>query len=152
MLKYLLTLCLILTLTGCEPMYPTAFDFIAFKRSSKPNSYLVCPRGYCHNKIDEPAPIFNVNVKELQKAWDEVIQAQPRIQTLAANQTNHTFEYVQRSLVMRFPDTIHVALIPINEKQSTLAIYSESVYGYYDFNVNKKRVQSWITELSAKIK
>jgi len=152
MFKYFLTLFLLLTLTGCDAMKPIPFNFTTMQRSDKPNSYLVCPKNYCHTKVDADAPIFNVSVNELQKAWDHVIQSQPRMETLAANQTEHTFQYVQRSLILRFPDIINVALIPINDKQSTLAIYSTAIYGYYDFDVNKKRLQNWLTELSNQMK
>lgn len=152
MLKYFFTLFLLLTLSGCDAMKPTPFNFTTLQRSDKPNSYLVCPKEYCHTKVDATAPIFNVSVIELQKSWDHVIQAQPRIESLAANQAQHTFQYVQRSLVLRFPDIINITLIPINKNQSTLAIYSTAVYGYYDFNVNKKRVQNWLAELGNEIK
>jgi uncharacterized protein (DUF1499 family) len=134
-------------LTGCDAMKPTPFNFTTLQRDEKPNSYLVCPKDYCHTKVDEVAPIFKLNVIDLQKKWQDVINQQARIEVLTTNKAEHDYQYVQRSLLLRFPDIINVKLISVSSDTSTIAIYSSAVYGYYDFNVNKKRVQNWLNEL-----
>ena len=57
--------------------------------------------------------------------------------------------YVQRSLVFRFPDTIWIQVLPLDANRSTLAIYSRSAYGRYDFGVNRSRVQAWLAAIVA---
>ncbi len=147
MLRINLLLFLMLLLTGCDAMQPTSFNFASLQRDEKPNSYLVCPKDYCHTKVDEISPVFKLNVINLQKKWQELINQQARIEVLSANNTEHNYQYVQRSFLFRFPDIINVKLIPVSSDTSTIAIYSSAVYGYYDFNVNKKRVEKWLNEL-----
>jgi uncharacterized protein (DUF1499 family) len=38
-------------------------------------------------------------------------------------------------------------VIDIEAALSTLAIYSRSQYGYYDFGANKRRVEKWLEQL-----
>ena len=140
-----------LFLTGCDAVKPTTFNFETLQRPDKPNSYLICPKNICNTRIDAIAPAFNVNIIELQKAWKEMISTQPRVELLTMNSENLTFQYVQRSFLFHFPDIINVKFIPINNTQSTLAIYSHAVYGYYDFHVNERRVNNWLTALRAAI-
>lgn len=146
-----LFLLMTLFLAGCDAMQASSFNFSTLQRNTKPNSFLVCPQNLCTTRVDATAPIFNVDVLVLQKAWTSMIAAQPRIEVLASNNNDYTYQYVQRSFLFRFPDVIDVKLIAINNTQSTLAIYSHAVYGYYDFNVNKKRVKSWLSDLSTTI-
>ena len=132
-------------------MKPTTFDFESFQRNTKPNSYLVCPKDLCHTKIDAPSPVFNVGLTTLQIAWQKLITDQPRIQLLADNTKDFSYQYVQRSLIFRFPDIINVKLIPLDHTHSTIALYSSSVYGHYDFNVNQKRVRKWLSALQHEV-
>jgi uncharacterized protein (DUF1499 family) len=134
-------------LAGCDVIKPIPFAFDTLQRSDKPNSYLICPKNYCTTTLDDTAPIFDVNIADLQAAWGKMIAAQPRIELLEMSSDHLTYQYVQRSFLLHFPDIINVKLIPINNHQSTLAIYSTAVYGYYDFHVNKNRVQNWLTAL-----
>ena len=133
-------------LTGCSDMKPIDFDFKKLVRDSKPNSYLVCPDDYCNTRIDQVAPVYSMNVKSLVTAWQQMITSQPRTHLLSHAQPL-SYQYVQYSRFFHFPDYIDVAFIPLTDKTSTLAIYSRSVYGHYDFRVNEKRVQSWMHAL-----
>jgi uncharacterized protein (DUF1499 family) len=42
-------------------------------------------------------------------------------------------------------------VFPLPDGTSTLAIYSQSNYGYGDFGVNKDRVHSWIGLIDAQV-
>jgi len=55
--------------------------------------------------------------------------------------------FLQHSLLMRYPDTIDVQVLPAGDKQSTLAIYSRSLIGRKDFGVNRARVERWLAAL-----
>jgi uncharacterized protein (DUF1499 family) len=71
-----------------------------------------------------------------------VVQKQPELLRLVL---------VQRSAFFRFPDTITLQVFPLPDGTSTLAIYSQSNYGYGDFGVNKDRVHSWIGLIDAQV-
>jgi uncharacterized protein (DUF1499 family) len=57
------------------------------------------------------------------------------------------YDYIQRTELMRYPDSITVRFIPLADGQSTLAIYSRSHYGRSDFGVNQARIRAWLAAL-----
>ena len=89
--------------------------------------------------------MYPVSADRLKVAIERVIFRQPRITFVAEDSTTYREEFIQRSLIFRFPDVITVQIIPC--KSSTLAIRSYSVYGEGDFGVNGNRVRTWLTEL-----
>jgi uncharacterized protein (DUF1499 family) len=52
---------------------------------------------------------------------------------------------------MGFPDTISALFRSEEEGRSTLAVYSRSQYGYWDFGVNRRRVLTWLAELEKRL-
>lgn len=116
--------------------------------TGKPNYYLVCPENYCNVTPSKLSPIYSVSVSELKSAWEKMLAQQPRVtQTLSDPQANQ-YQYVQRSFLFRFPDDIDVQFISLSSHTSTLAIYSRARYGKYDFGVNQKRINHWLSQLS----
>jgi len=73
------------------------------------------------------------------------------MEVLVADQERYQFEYVQRSARFRFPDIIVVRFISVSPSQSTLAIYSRSVYGKSDFGVNRERIEAWLRILHERL-
>lgn len=133
--------------TGCVNMKPADFNFNTLVRTNKPNSYLVCPKNYCHTRVDTDALEYKASAASLIAAWRNMIKAQPRTTLLASNPQQLTFQYVQYSRFFHFPDYIDVQFIPLTDHTCTLAIYSRAVYGYYDFHVNENRVKTWLGAL-----
>ena len=123
-----------------------AVDFATLELSGKPNQYLVCPPGYCAAEAHGASPLFDLSVEDLQSRWRAVIAAQPRLVILADD--GRQIDYVQRSALVRFPDIITVRFIALAAVQSTLAIYSRSIYGAGDFGVNRARVAAWLVALA----
>ncbi len=121
-------------------------DFEDLQLTDKPNQFLMCPPGICNGHADSPA--FEVSVDELRERWREVVSAQPRVELLAED--GEQFDYVQRSARFRFPDIITVRFISVSPSQSTLAMYSRSVYGKRDFGVNRKRIEAWLSAIGGR--
>lgn len=132
----------------CYPDPPRQVDFKTLQLPNKANTYLVCPLGYAVIAPHAISPVWDVPVTKLQSAWDQMIQRQPRITVVAADKEHFQFTYIQRTRWFKFPDTINVKLIGLGNT-STIAIYSASKYGKYDFDVNKCRVNSWLKQLEA---
>ena len=120
-----------------------AVDFEDLKLTDKPNQFLMCPPVICTGHAD--SPVFDASVDELRQHWDEVVAAQPRVELLAED--GQQFDYLQRSARFRFPDIITVRFVSVSPSQSTLAIYSRSVYGRSDFGVNRKRIEAWLSAI-----
>ena len=122
-------------------------DFEEFKLTDTANQYLMCPPGFCDANPHADSPVFGVSVEQLRGRWREVVAVRPRVVLLAEDEDGQQFDYVQRSARFRFPDIITVRFISVSSSQSTLAIYSRSIYGKSDFGVNRERIDAWLKTL-----
>lgn len=136
----------ILLIQGCGQM-PTA-DLQNLTLPTSANYYLVCPKGFCNVQPNEYSQVYNVSAEDLFNAWNQVVSKQIYMDITGTIPEKAQYEYVQRSIVFGFPDYITVEFIAISNYSSTLAIYSRSRYGFYDFGVNKKRVQKLLGQLN----
>lgn len=130
---------------------PSSIDFHTLQRHARPNQHLVCPSTVCTATPDAVSPVYNVPVTVLRNAWLGMILQQPRVERLAVSADELQYDFMQRSRLLRFPDTITVRFIPLSPAMSTLAIYSRSHYGYSDFGVNRQRIESWLASLQEKL-
>jgi uncharacterized protein (DUF1499 family) len=137
---------LIIVLTGCKTMQPIDFHQLSLPKT--PNFYLICPPNFCNAHANQYSPEFNVNVKELESRSLSLIAQQPRVNLISSQAAKHQYQFVQRSLIFRFPDYIDVQFIPVSQDKSTLAMFSRSKYGHSDLGVNKKRLQKWLELLT----
>ena len=129
-----------------------ALDFRRLKLKGSPNEYLVAPDEICDNAVPHcPADVYDVPASELRDAIMHVVSRQPRIELAGLDEARMAFEFVQYSSVLNFKDMISIQVIEVDASNSTLAIYSRSKTGYYDFGVNRKRVESWLEELEGEI-
>ena len=123
-------------------------DFETLARRKSPNDSLACPPGTCTAKSDIVPPIFAVSAPELQKAFAKMLASEPRIEQVGRDEDGFTQRYIQRSRLMRFPDTIVVQFIDLGDGRSTLALYSRSQLGEGDFGVNRARIERWLDKLA----
>jgi uncharacterized protein (DUF1499 family) len=130
------------------PVEEISVDFKVLELSAKPNQFLVCPEDYCQAKPNMISPVFAVSALALKDRWMTMLADQPRITAGSGDDDTLQYNFVQRSALMRFPDSITVRFIALDDSQSTLAIYSRSHYGRRDFGVNKARVQAWLAALA----
>lgn len=123
-------------------------DFKTFKLTRKPNQYLVAPEGYCENATPHrSAPEFNIAPQKLEDAFADVALGEPRVTRGVLSEGQR--EFVQRSALMRFRDTITFEAVDLGDGKSALAIYSRSAVGHSDLGVNKKRIDAWLKKLEA---
>jgi uncharacterized protein (DUF1499 family) len=126
-------------------------DFGTLVRPSSPNTYLVCPKDRCSAAPDEEGPIYAVPAAQLFEQARTLLAAEPRTELVKQEPYLLRLVLVQRSAFFRFPDTITLQAFPLPDGSSTLAIYSQSNYGYGDFGVNKDRVRAWIGLIDAQV-
>ncbi len=106
--------------------------------TGRPNSYRL---------IGDIAPVFEFSANELAKLVDDFIISQPHVMRLAGGVDGKLITYVQRSLIMGYPDYITIKVIPLGARQSKLEIFSRSRFGHSDRGVNKRRIDQWILAL-----
>jgi uncharacterized protein (DUF1499 family) len=123
-------------------------NFETLKRRTSPNDSLACPQNICTAKSDLASPIFAVSAPDLQNAFAKVIASEPSVERVASDDSGFTQRYVQRTKIMRFPDTIVVRFIDLGDGRSTIALYSRSQLGEGDFGVNHARIERWLEKLS----
>ncbi len=129
------------------PADHVAIDFATLVLDGRPNQHLVCPEGFCAASPHAASPVFEISAAALRDRWMAMIERQPRVTGTAADAAALHYDFVQRSLVFRFPDAITVRFIALDEGRATLAIYSRSYYGRDDFGVNRRRVEAWLAAL-----
>jgi uncharacterized protein (DUF1499 family) len=132
-------------LIGPADLGPVNFETL--KRRTSPNDALACPPGLCSVKSDVAPPVFAVGAPELQKAFAKVIASEPLVTQVARDESGFSARYVQRTKIMRFPDTVNVRFIDLGEGRSTIALYSRSQLGEGDFGVNRARIERWLAKL-----
>ena len=135
----------VLFIQGCSQGLTPNFQQLTLPRT--PNYYLVCPAKYCNVTPSEISPVFPVSADDLYNAFNQMISHESRVNFVYTIPEQGQFQLVQKSLVLGLPDDITVQFIALSENTSTLAIYSKSRYGFYDFGANKRRVTAWLEQL-----
>ena len=128
--------------------------FLAFESlglTSRPNQFLVAPKGLTQAAPHEESPVFPVAVERLCNAFAAMIESQPHVEVLLRSEDGRRWELVQRSRLFRFPDDVSIQFIDNGNGTATLAIYSRSRLGYGDLGVNRRRVQRWLVLLQAEL-
>jgi Protein of unknown function (DUF1499) len=120
---------------------------IAELRSPLPkNSFLACPPDYCSVLAAVVSPEFDMPWDRLRDYWMEMISNEKRV-VRAAEFAPWRYIYIQHTPLFRFPDIITVEFVPLGPDRSSIAVYSRSRYGQYDFAKNRKRVERWLLTL-----
>ena len=123
-------------------------DFQTLKSPATRNHFLACPEGYCaEGEADMTTPAYSFSTSRLQALSREAWSEEPRLELVASDTDPLTDRYIQRSPVMRFPDTISVRFVALEGDRSSLAIYSRGQIGRYDFGANRDRVLHLISQL-----
>jgi len=125
-------------------------DLKTFKRSRKPNNFLVAPDAYCdESKPDAVAPVFTKTPAELFQA----------VESLAADRSNWTVKQSDKSAgrihivattrLMRFKDDVFITILPAGTGGSSFAVYSRSRVGHSDLGKNRSRVTEMLDALKS---
>ncbi len=134
-----------MNLLSLKPIPP--MDFADLYRPASPNTFLMCPAGFSASPADQEAPVFPCAQERLIANWETMVSAQPRTVEHDRSDDGLSRTYVQRSLLVGYPDVISVQFIAKNEVSCSLAVYSRSQYGHSDFGVNRRRVLGWLANL-----
>jgi|YelNatPaOPRAMG01_1025707.scaffolds.fasta_scaffold104025_2 uncharacterized protein (DUF1499 family) len=136
---------------GAAGVMPAPSDLLAhLERPSSPNSALAAPPGFTPAPDIVLAP-FPVPAAQLAAALDAVAASRPRVYPLAQDAAHGTTQWVARSAVLNFPDRIIAEVSPDGLNASKLVLYSQSLYGYSDFGVNRARLADWIKALDTRL-
>ena len=91
------------------------------------NEYIVAPLDFTPARIDQIPPEYNIPPSVLKEEINKVVRRQPRITFVAEDTNTNRLEYIQRSLIFRFPDVITFQILPLEDSSgSTFAVHSYS--------------------------
>jgi hypothetical protein len=90
-------------------------------------------------------PIFPMPWDQLREYWKEISEIAEI--TVVSEFEHRRAVYIQHSPIFRFPDIVTVEFVALGPERSSIAIYSRSRYGGYDFAENRKRVERWLFQL-----
>ena len=123
---------------------PPAPDLSRLKRPSRRNNALAAPASNSPAP-DLVTPLYPVAAEKLRAILNDVARLQPR--TAPLEKSGAQLSWVQRSAVLNFPDRITARAEPAGAGSSTLILYSQSLYGRYDFGVNHRRLGIWLSAI-----
>lgn len=125
-------------------------DFATLALRATPNQYLVLPPGFASTASPHgESPVFDLPVAELERRALTAIRAQPRLTEVAADPGRRQYAFVQRTRILRFPDTVTVRFVDMGAGRSSLALYSRSKLGRSDLGANEARARSWLAAIAA---
>lgn len=116
-----------------------------------PNYALAFPHGYCQLHANVFSPVYPVSAEVLYQNSHKLIQALPRSKDIKLDPKQQRLYFTQNSRLFHFPDKIEIRIITTGMDESSLLIYSHSVYGYSDFGANKRRVLTILKLLKAQL-
>ena len=119
-------------------------------RSERPNDALACPANVCAAPAEFDVPSFPETAGQLLQRAEAIFPAEPRTKLIARYENPDRLVFVQRSLIFRFPDTVWVQAVDV-EDGASLIIYSRSNYGFWDIGVNRRRVRRWVSRIGAEL-
>ena len=122
-------------------------DVAGLRPPLPPASFLACPPDYCA-AAGISVPIFAMPWPRLREIWAQMIAREPRVVRVAEELDGRRLVYIQHSSLFRFPDIITVEFVSLGPDRSSLALYSHSLYGRYDFGQNRWRIETWLAKLS----
>ena len=147
--RYLLISGALVGLAGClishDPQVSSELSFESLVLSHHSNEYLVCPLDLCMLSVPHRvSPAYPMSAEALKHTWLSIVGQASRMETLYHNDFELT--HIHRSPIFKFPDIISVRFVSAGDR-STLAVYSRSVYGYFDFGINRRRTDGWLAEI-----
>jgi len=141
---------MLLALCGCG-VEPKVEDLRTVKRPDTPNTYLICAPDLCMAPADEAGPLVDLPAEKVLVAALSVAAREPNVMPGDVDAAINQLVFVQRSAVLRFPDIVSIQAIPAPGGKTAIALYSRSVYGHYDFGVNKARARRWMAAIQAEL-
>jgi len=125
---------------------PPLMAITRIERPASPNTALAAPSGF-RPPPDLVTPLYAVPPARLFAAVAAVAAKEPRTYPAVAYTAAMQADWVVRSAVWNFPDLVTAQVLAAPGGGSELVLYSRSVYGYGDFGVNRRRLQTWLRAL-----
>ena len=129
---------------------PGRMDMSHLERPASPSTALAAPAG-SDPAPDVVTPVYPLAPGHLYEAVLAVAANQKRTFVAATYPAERQAHFVARSAWFNFPDLITAQIAAAGPQNSTLVLYSRSVYGYSDLGANRRRLAVWLADLQTRI-
>lgn len=117
-------------------------------RTGKPNDALIGPADALPLSPDAQTPVFAVTAEQLYRQIIARIDATGTVTWANQNEEALYARALTFSSLMRFPDTNHIWVLPVDETHATLVLYAAAKLGQSDLGKNRERLDSWLSLLA----
>jgi len=132
---------------GTKELEEVNFETLVVSENS--GHYLICPDDICRATTPNETPkIYPLTINNLRDRLFRFIDNNPNIDLRSMDLSNAQFEFTENTTKSPFPDVITVRFFRVDDKKSTLAIYSNSIY-HNDATINRDRVKRWLRALES---
>lgn len=123
-----------------------AYDFAKGKRRRTPNDALACTPGACTGTPDLALPAFQQTPDELMAAVNgHIARIDPDAERVDDGTRPAYARYVARTRLMRYPDTVDIEAVVLEDGRTGLRAYGRAQLGRRDRGVNRARLKAWLT-------
>jgi uncharacterized protein (DUF1499 family) len=127
---------------------PPPMDMHRIERPSAPNNVLAGPAGKGRQAVDLTTDLYPIAPERFFTLVKAAIARQPNTFLLADYPERLQVHYVVRSAALNFPDIVSIQVEPgAWPEQAVFTLYSRSVYGYFDFKANHRRMLAWLVAI-----
>lgn len=134
------------TFTGPADMGAQTLETLT--RTGKPNDALIGPADALPLTPDAGTPVFAVPAQELFAQLIARVEATGTVTWAEQNDEQLYARALTFSSLMRFPDTNHIWVVPLDETHATLVLYAAAKLGQSDLGKNRERLDGWLDLLS----
>jgi len=128
---------------------PFPIEFFSLEPDERPRAHLVLPEDVtAQAEPDALSPHFDASPERLLDAFVAAALSEPRTREL--RREGLQVELEQKTAILKFRDYIITEAVARGEG-AQLAVYSRSAVGYWDLNVNRKRVEHWLEKTKARL-
>lgn len=134
-----------------EPIVTGGFlDFRSLKLPLKKNMCLLAPAGHClASHPDVSSPTLNRHPTELFEELRRIVDDKHQWRQVVTDAATLRIKFVATTPFLRFKDDVDIEVVPIAAMQTSIAIYSRSRVGYFDFGKNRKRAEQIVSSLTS---
>lgn len=121
------------------------YDFEIAKRRRTANDALLCTPPLCGQAADEELPEYDEKPGELISRLDGKIPSlSQHVRRVDDGGNEARSRYVVHTPLMRFPDTVDIEAVPLDNGKTGLRAYGRAQIGRRDMGNNLSRLKRWL--------
>ncbi|MEP1209358.1 MAG: hypothetical protein ABJM29_02560 [Rhizobiaceae bacterium] len=124
-------------------------EFFRLGKTPTRDEVLICPQSLCKTAdLDRLSPVYDTDALTLRTAFVKMLEQETSLERVDNEADPYRLRYVQRSRLLRRPDTISVRFFEFNDDDvSALALYGRGQVDIPYWRENPRRADRWLDRL-----